>query len=51
MACPWWADNYKELIGWEYRCYVGNLPYGTSESSLQDAFSSYAPLNAQPRRS
>ncbi|KAJ1262934.1 hypothetical protein BS78_09G146400 [Paspalum vaginatum] len=37
MACPWWDDNYKELVGPEYRSY----------SALKDAFSSYRPLGAE----
>ncbi|WVZ98559.1 hypothetical protein U9M48_043988 [Paspalum notatum var. saurae] len=47
MSCPWWDPDYKDLIGPEYRSYVSNLPYGTSESALKDAFSSYSPLIAE----
>ena len=43
MSAPWWDSDWKDRSGREYRCFVGNLPYGISESSLKDAFSSYAP--------
>ena len=47
MSAPWWDSDWKDRSGPEYRCFVGNLPYGTSESSLKDAFSSYAPLYSE----
>lgn len=47
MSAPWWNSDWKDRSGPEYRCFVGNLPYGTSESSLKDAFSSYGPLSSE----
>nr|CAB3473171.1 unnamed protein product [Digitaria exilis] len=47
MSAPWWDSDWKDRSGPEYRCFVGNLPYGTSEASLKDAFSGYGPLNSQ----
>ncbi|WVZ98560.1 hypothetical protein U9M48_043989 [Paspalum notatum var. saurae] len=47
MTCPWTDPNYKDLIGPEYRSYVSNLPCGTSENVLKDAFSSYRPLSTE----
>jgi hypothetical protein len=47
MAAPWWDSDWKDRSGPEYRCFVGNLPYGTSESSLKNAFSSYGPLYSE----
>ena len=47
MSAPWWDSDWKDRSGPEYRCFVGNLPYGISESSLKDAFSSYAPLYSE----
>ncbi|KAF7026173.1 hypothetical protein CFC21_089341 [Triticum aestivum] len=45
MSAPWW-DSDEDRSGVEYRAYVGNLPWGTDESSLKDFFSDYCPLNA-----
>ncbi|RCV25523.1 hypothetical protein SEVIR_5G173600v4 [Setaria viridis] len=47
MAAPWWDSDWKERSEREYRCYVSNLSYGTSEASLKDAFSNYGPLNSE----
>ncbi|OEL19552.1 Glycine-rich RNA-binding protein 7 [Dichanthelium oligosanthes] len=41
MSAPWWDSDWKDRSGPEYRCYVGNLPYGTDEGSLKNAFSNY----------
>ncbi|CAD6206268.1 unnamed protein product [Miscanthus lutarioriparius] len=46
MSAPWWDSDWKDRSGPEYRAFVSNLPYSTNEGSLKDAFSSYAPLNA-----
>lgn len=45
MSAPWW-DSDEDRSGVEYRAYVGNLPWGTDERSLKDAFADYRPLNA-----
>ena len=47
MSAPWWDSDWKDRSGPEYRCFVGNLPSGISESSLKDAFSNYAPLYSE----
>ncbi|KAL6890211.1 hypothetical protein ACP4OV_008974 [Aristida adscensionis] len=47
MAAPWWDSDWKDRSGREYRCYVGNLPYGAGESSLNDAFAPYGALSSE----
>ncbi|XP_044979159.1 glycine-rich RNA-binding protein GRP2A-like [Hordeum vulgare subsp. vulgare] len=40
MSAPWW-DSDEDRSRVEYRAYVGNLPWGTDERSLKDAFADY----------
>ncbi|KAL6841657.1 hypothetical protein ACP4OV_028596 [Aristida adscensionis] len=47
MAAPWWDSDWKDRSGPEHRIHVGNLPYGTSESSLRDAFAPYGPVSSE----
>ncbi|KAL6890249.1 hypothetical protein ACP4OV_009012 [Aristida adscensionis] len=47
MAVPWWDSNWEDRSGREYRCYVSNLPYGTSDTDLKNAFAPYRPIFAE----
>jgi hypothetical protein len=47
MSAPWWDSDYKDRSPMENRVYVGNLPWGTDERSLMDAFASYRPRSAE----
>jgi RNA recognition motif-containing protein len=47
MSAPWWDSDSKDRSAAENRVHVGNLPWGTDDRSLKDAFASYGPRSAE----